>query len=92
MGGDEGLTLFHFVEEHGHHAFAGKTFVLTGSLEEFTRTEAANLIKERGGKVSSSVSKKTDFVLVGEDPGSKYDKAQKLGVAILDEKSFKAML
>lgn len=74
------------------HAFAGKTFVLTGSLEEFTRTEAANLIKERGGKVSSSVSKKTDFVLVGEDPGSKYDKAQKLGVAILDEKSFKAML
>ena len=74
------------------HAFAGKTFVLTGSLEEFTRTEAANLIKERGGKVSSSVSKKTDFVLVGEDPGSKYDKAQKLGVATLDEKSFKESL
>ncbi|MCB1074886.1 MAG: NAD-dependent DNA ligase LigA [Simkania sp.] len=74
------------------HAFAGKTFVLTGSLEEFTRTDAANLIKERGGKVSSSVSKKTDFVLVGEDPGSKYDKAQQLGVSILDEKSFKAFL
>lgn len=74
------------------HAFTGKTFVLTGSLEGFTRTEASSLIKERGGKVSSSVSKKTDYVLVGEDPGSKYEKAQKLGVEILDEKAFESLL
>ena len=74
------------------HAFSGKTFVLTGSLEHFTRTEAADLIKERGGKVTSSVSKKTDYVLVGADPGSKYDKALKLGVAILSEADFDAQL
>jgi len=74
------------------HDFAGKTFVLTGSLEELTRSEASSLIKERGGKVSGSVSKKTDFVLVGEDPGSKYEKALELGIEVLDEKAFKALL
>ncbi|QVL56330.1 MAG: NAD-dependent DNA ligase LigA [Simkaniaceae bacterium] len=74
------------------HAFAGKAFVLTGSLDGFTRTEAGNLIKERGGRVSGSVSKKTDFVLAGVDPGSKYDKAKDLGVTILDEDSFQKML
>jgi len=74
------------------HSFAGKAFVLTGSLGDFTRTEAGILIKERGGRVSGSVSKKTDFVLVGADPGSKYDKAKDLGVAILDEASFQKML
>lgn len=74
------------------HPFAGKTFVLTGSLEGLTRSEAGALIKERGGKVSGSVSKKTDFVLVGEDPGSKYDKAKDLGITILDEASFQKML
>ena len=74
------------------HAFTGKTFVLTGSLESLTRSEAGALIKERGGKVTSSVSKKTDFVLVGEDPGSKYDKAKDLGITILDEASFQKML
>ncbi len=74
------------------HPFAGKAFVLTGSLEGFTRSEAGNLIKERGGKVSGSVSKKTDYVLVGEDPGSKYDKAKTLGIAILDEEAFQKML
>lgn len=74
------------------HLFAGKTFVLTGSLESLTRTEAQALIKERGGKVSGSVSKKTDFVLVGEDPGSKYDKAKTLGIETLDEASFQKML
>jgi DNA ligase (NAD+) len=71
--------------------FSGKSFVLTGSLENFTRDEASRMIKERGGKVSSSVSKKTDFVLVGDDPGSKYDKAKKLGVQILSEKEFQKM-
>ena len=70
------------------HLFYGKTFVLTGSLENYSRQKAATLIKERGGKVSSSVSKKTDFVLVGNEPGSKYDKAKKLEVSILSEEEF----
>jgi DNA ligase (NAD+) len=74
------------------HAFSGKTFVLTGALQQYTRDQAEDLIKERGGKVIGSVSKKTDFVLVGEDPGSKYDKAKELGIKILSEKHFKEML
>lgn len=74
------------------HVFSGKVFVLTGSLNNYSRDEASALIKERGGKISSSVSKKTDFVLVGEDPGSKYDKAKKLEVTILFEKQFEKML
>ncbi|NQU05587.1 MAG: NAD-dependent DNA ligase LigA, partial [Calditrichaeota bacterium] len=68
--------------------FAGKTFVLTGTLSGFTRDSAADAIRVRGGKVASSVSKKTDFVVIGENPGSKYPKAQELGVTILDEKTF----
>ena len=74
------------------HAFYGKIFVLTGALVDFTRSQAATLIKERGGKVTSSVSKKTDYVLVGEEPGSKYDKAKKLGIHLLDENSFEKLL
>lgn len=74
------------------HPFTGKTFVLTGSLPSLSRTEACALIKERGGKVSGSVSKKTDYVLVGEEPGSKYDKAKTLGIEILDEATFQKML
>lgn len=74
------------------HAFAGKTFVLTGSLENYSRDEASTLIKERGGKISSSVSKNTDFVLAGSEPGSKYDKAKKLHVVILSESEFQKML
>ncbi len=74
------------------HAFNGKIFVLTGTLPSFTRQAAAGLIKERGGKVTDSVSKKTDFVLAGEAAGSKLDKAQSLGVAILDEAQFVALL
>jgi DNA ligase (NAD+) len=74
------------------HIFANKTFVLTGSLENYTRNEASKLIKERGGKTSSSVSKSTDYVLAGKDPGSKYDKAKKLNVKILSEKDFISML
>ncbi|GAB5412178.1 MAG: NAD-dependent DNA ligase LigA [Chlamydiales bacterium] len=70
------------------HVFNGKTFVLTGGLENYTRTEAADLIKERGGRISSSVSKKTDYILVGDEPGSKYEKGQKLGVKCIDEKEF----
>ncbi|MBB63705.1 MAG: DNA ligase (NAD(+)) LigA [Waddliaceae bacterium] len=74
------------------HAFAEKTFVLTGTLEHYTRSGAASLIKERGGKVSSSVSKKTDYLLAGDAAGSKLEKAEKLGVNVLSEESFQAML
>ena len=72
--------------------FTGKTFVLTGTLEEFKRDEAKKLIEDAGGKVSSSVSKKTDYVLAGADAGSKLDKANDLGVTVLDEKQFKNLL
>jgi DNA ligase (NAD+) len=71
---------------------AGKTFVLTGTLPNLTRDEAAALITEAGGKVSGSVSKKTDYVVAGSDPGSKYDKAQGLGVPILDELGLRKLL
>lgn len=74
------------------HLFSGKTFVLTGSLEHYTRSTAASLIKERGAKVTDSVSKKTDYILAGEDPGSKLDKGRTLGIKILDEKEFTSLL
>ena len=69
--------------------FSGKTFVLTGSLEIFTRNEAQELIENNGGKTSSSVSKKTSVVIVGKDPGSKYKKALDLGIEIWTEEDFK---
>jgi len=66
--------------------------VLTGGLENYTRDHAASLIRERDGKVSGSVSKSTDYVLVGSDPGSKYEKAKKLGIPILSEGEFISLL
>ena len=80
------------VATNSEHPFFGKTFVLTGSLENYTRTEAGSLVKERGGKVSSSVSAKTDFLLYGEEAGSKLKKAQKLGVALMTEDEFTAAI
>jgi DNA ligase (NAD+) len=71
---------------------AGKTFVFTGGLPHLSREEAKALVTARGGKVSSSVSAKTDYVVAGEDPGSKYAKAVELGVAILDESAFEELL
>jgi DNA ligase (NAD+) len=71
---------------------AGLTFVVTGGLNDFTRDGIAQTIADHGGKASSAVSKKTDYVLVGADPGSKLAKAQELGVAIIDEDQFKALL
>ena len=68
--------------------FAGKTFVLTGTLPTLTREEATAKIEAAGGKTSGSVSKKTDYVLAGEEAGSKLDKAKELGVKILDEAEF----
>lgn len=73
-------------------ALAGKTFVLTGTLEGYTRDDAKAAIEARGGKVTGSVSKKTDYVVVGVDPGSKLTKAQDLGVATLDEDAFVDLL
>ncbi|MBQ7040214.1 MAG: NAD-dependent DNA ligase LigA, partial [Clostridia bacterium] len=71
---------------------AGKTFVLTGTLPTMGRKEATELIEGNGGKVSSSVSKKTDFVVAGEEAGSKLTKAQALGITIIDEEQLKSLI
>lgn len=71
---------------------AGKIFVITGTLDGLTRDEARETIESRGGRVTSSVSKKTDYVLAGEDPGSKLDKAQALGVPVIDERGLLKMI
>ena len=71
---------------------AGLTIVVTGSLAGFSRDDAKEAIVSRGGKASGSVSKKTDYVVAGDAPGSKYDKAVELGVPILDEDGFRKLL
>jgi DNA ligase (NAD+) len=72
--------------------FAGKSFVFTGGLANRSREEAGEIVQQHGGKVSGSVSKKTDYVVVGTDPGSKYDKAKELGVTVLTEREFEKLL
>ena len=80
------------IEEEGlDNRFEGMIFVLTGALEKFSRKEAEDIIEKFGGKTSSSVSKKTTYVLVGEDAGSKLDKANALGVTVISEKEFEEM-
>lgn len=76
----------------GKGFLAGKTFVLTGTLSHFTRDQAKAIIEGAGGKVTGSVSKKTDYVVSGEDPGSKYDKAVELGITILDQDGFEKLI
>src|SRR3954467_12660011 len=86
-----GLTLKGKKKERGTK-LAGKTFVLTGALANYTRDEAKKLIEDAGGKVVASVSKKTDYVIAGADAGSKLDKAKELGVAVLDENAMRALV
>jgi DNA ligase (NAD+) len=81
-----------YKSEEVSEIFLNKTFVLTGALEAYTRDEASKIIEDNGGKVSGSVSKKTDFVLAGADAGSKLKKAQELGIKILNEDDFKKLL
>ena len=73
-------------------ALTGKTFVLTGTLDSFTRDEAKTIIEEMGGRVSSSVSKRTDYVIMGKEPGSKLTDAQKLGIKTINEAEFKKLI
>lgn len=89
---DHGVVPSQLKEKIKGHLLENKTFVLTGTLASYSRDEASALIKERGGHVTSSVSKNTDYILAGEDPGSKYEKGKKLGVEILSEEQFKKML
>ena len=83
---------FSAVKEKKSNVFEGLTFVLTGTLPTMTRDEASALIKERGGKVSGSVSKKTSYVLAGEEAGSKLTKANELGITVIDEERFLEMI
>ncbi|MCD5382509.1 NAD-dependent DNA ligase LigA, partial [Candidatus Gracilibacteria bacterium] len=76
------------IENNLEQIFEGKIFVLTGALKKFSREDAKKIIKERGGKVSSSVSKNTDFVLFGESSGEKYEKGKRLGVKLIGEEEF----
>ncbi|HEY6770617.1 MAG TPA: NAD-dependent DNA ligase LigA [Candidatus Sulfotelmatobacter sp.] len=88
---DAGLTLSGEKKRRGTK-LAGKTFVLTGTLAKYTRDEAKKMIEDAGGKVTGSVSKKTDYVIAGADAGSKLDKAKDLGVAVVDEKELEQLV
>lgn len=87
-----GVNMESLQEDNIDNRFEGKIFVLTGALEKYSRKEAEDLIEKYGGKTSSSVSKKTSYVLAGEDAGSKLTKAQELGITIITEKEFEDMV
>lgn len=87
-----GVNMKAIEDENADNRFEGKTFVLTGSLEKYTRQEASDIIEKFGGKVSGSVSKKTSYVLAGEEAGSKLTKAQNLEIDIISEEQFEEMV
>lgn len=87
-----GVNTKYIEDEETDDRFEGKTFVLTGTLENYTRQEATDIIEKFGGKTTSAVSKKTDYVLAGEEAGSKLTKAQSLGIKVLSETEFKEMI
>ena len=87
-----GVNMKSFTEIVENANFAGKTFVLTGTLSTLNRKDATELIEKNGGKVAGSVSKKTDYVVAGEEAGSKLTKAKLLGITILSEDEFTQML
>lgn len=87
-----GVNMIAEEDEGEDNRFEGMTFVLTGSLEKYTRDEASEIIEKLGGKTSGSVSKKTTYVLAGEEAGSKLTKAQELGVNIITETEFDDMI
>lgn len=89
---DSGVSIIYPEKETGPGILKGKTFVLTGALNKYTRDEAKKLIEDNGGKVTSSVSGNTDFVIAGEDPGSKLDRARELGVEVINEEEFMNLL
>ena len=88
---DSGVNMKEEIKK-GPKILEGKTFVFTGELKNFSRNEAEAKVRELGGNATSSVSKKTDYVVVGENPGSKFDKAKKLGIKIIDENEFLKMI
>ena len=87
-----GVNMSYIEEGTSDDRFEGKTFVLTGSLEKYSRDEASSIIERLGGKTSSSVSKKTSYLLAGEDAGSKLTKARDLGIKIISENDFEEMI
>lgn len=89
---DAGVNMQSLEEESNDKRFEGMTFVLTGALSKYSRNEASDIIEKMGGKTSGSVSKKTTYVLAGEDAGSKLTKAQSMGVAVITEEQFEEMI
>ena len=87
-----GVNMVAQKEEGADERFSGKTFVLTGTLEKYSRDEASEIIEKFGGKTSGTVSKKTSYVLAGEAAGSKLTKAQNLGIPIITEQEFEEMI
>jgi len=87
-----GIVLRRMESVKAKEGITGKTFVITGSLESMSRDEAKQILKDLGAKVSGSVSSKTDFLIAGEEAGSKLDNAKKLGVKIIDEAGFLKMI
>jgi DNA ligase (NAD+) len=87
-----GLNFKEETSEIKNTVLTGKTLVFTGELKNYTRSQAQELVRQAGGSPSSSISRNTDFVVAGENPGSKYEQAKKLGIKIIDEKKFSRLI